>query len=133
MKSPEQMGEWPKKPKEEPVRTERKTPEKPEGESEKKITTPEEATQMTEQRRKDFGLGEARGLTPEATKELEGSIKELLATLDQYDFDSFSPEKQDEWYLVEQEARVGKDRELARANLQRFLKTLEEEAKKSGG
>ena len=32
---------------------------------------------------------------------------------------------QDEWYWVEQEADVGKDRELVKAVLEEFLKRLE--------
>lgn len=101
-------------------------------ESERKITTPEEAAEMTRQRRKDSGLEEAKELTQEQVKELEESIEKLLGDLDQYDFESCSSERQDEWYWVEQEARAGKDRELAEANLTRFLKVLQEESKKPG-
>lgn len=126
MKSPEQMGAPPEQPKEEPVKDKEETPEKPEG----KITTPKEAVEMTRQRRKDFGLGEEREVTPEETKELEEPIGKLLEDLSQYDFESCSPERQEEWYWVEQEANVGKDRELARVNLERLLKTLHGEAEK---
>lgn len=118
------MGGPPEQPKEESMENE-------EG-KERKVTTPEEAKEMTRQRRKDFGLEEERELMPEETKELEGSIEKLLGDLNQYDFESCSPERQDEWYWVEQEAGAGKDRELAKANLERFLKTLQEEVEKSG-
>ena len=99
-------------------------------EKEHKVTTPEEAKTMTEQRRKDLGLEESKELTQEQAKELEGSIEKLLGDLNQYDFGSYGPEIQNEWYLVEQEALTGKDRELAKANLERFLKVLQEEAEK---
>lgn len=59
-------------------------------------------------------------------KKLEESILKLLDDLDQYDFGKYSAEVQEEWYWVEQEARVGKDREAARAKLEIFLKTLQE-------
>ena len=124
MKSPEQMGGLPEKPKEEPMENKE--------EKERKVTTPEEASEMTRQRRKAFGLGEERELTLEETKELEGSIEKLLGDLDQYDFKGCSPERQDDWYWTEQEARVGKDRELVRANLERLLKFLKEETEKLG-
>ena len=117
------MGGPPEKPEEEPVENKE--------EKERKVTTPEEAKEMTRQRRKDFGLEEERELTHEETKELEGSIEKLLGDLDQYDFRGCSPERQDEWYWVEQETRVGKDRELAKSNLVRLLKVLQAEARKS--
>lgn len=101
-------------------------------EKERKVTTPEEAAEMTRQRRKDFGLEEERELTPEEAKELEGSIEKLLEDLNQYDLESCSPERQEDWYWVEQEANIGKDREIAKANLERLLKTLREEAEKLG-
>ncbi len=90
----------------------------------KKETTPEEAEEMTRQRRKNFGLGEKRELTPEDAKGIDASIENLLERLDGYDFDSFNPEIQDEWYWVEQEAVTGKDRELAKAVLEKFLNFL---------
>ena len=110
-------------------------PEEPEREEEKperEITTPEEAAEMTRQRRKNFGLEEPRKLTPEEAEKIERSIEKLLEVLYQYDFDSFSPEIQNEWYFIEQEAMSGKDRELARANLEKFLGVLQEESEKLG-
>ena len=133
MKPPEQMGGPPEQPEEEPVKDKEGTPEKPESEgmeSERKITTPEEAAEMTRQRRKDFGLEEERELTPEETQELEGSTEKLLEDLDQYNLEDYSPEIQDECYWVEQEARMGKDRELAKANLEKLLKVLRGETEK---
>ena len=108
MKSPEQMGGL---------------PEQPKRESGRKDTTHKEAAEMTRQRRKNFGLEEPRKLTPEEAEKIERSIEKLLEVLYQYDFDSFSPEIQNEWYFIEQEAMSGKDRELARANLEKFLRS----------
>ena len=108
MTSPEQMNRQPEQP-------------------ERKITTPEEWAEINKKRRKDFGLPEAKELTPEQTKELEESIEKLLKKLDKYNYNYFSPEIQEEWYFVEQEAGAGKDRELAKANLEKFLKILQEE------
>ncbi|MBI2628399.1 MAG: hypothetical protein HYW71_03220 [Candidatus Niyogibacteria bacterium] len=122
MKSPEQMGGPPEQSKEKPVENKE--------EKERKVTTPEEAAEMTRQRRKDFDLEEEKELTQEQAEELEGSIKKLLGDLDQYDFEGCSPKRQKEWYWVEQEVQVGKDRELAKANLERLLKALQEEAGK---
>lgn len=99
-------------------------------EKERKVTTPEEAKEMTRQRRKYFGLEEERGLTLEETKELEGLIEKLLGDLYQYDFEGCSSERQEEWCWADQEAREGKDRELAKVNLERLLKALQEEAGK---
>lgn len=116
MKSPEQIGEKPEQPEDESMENKEKI--------ERKLTTPEEAAEMTRQRRKKYGLGESSDLTPEKLQEIEAAVGELLERLNEYDFDSFSPEVQDEWYWVEQEATVGKDRELAKAVLERFLSAL---------
>ena len=131
MKSLEQMGELPEQP-----NNEEEIVEKKEGESETKITTSEEAAEMTRQRRKEFGieLEEERDLKP-GEKELEDSItekviQESLDYLNQYDFESYSPEIQDKWYWVEQEALAGKDRKLIEANLERFLVILQKEDEK---
>jgi hypothetical protein len=105
------------------VKNEEEVPRGPE----RKITTPQEAAEMTRQRRMEFGLGERKELAPE---ELEESIEKLLGDLDQYDPEGCGPERQDEWYWTVQEARVGKDRELARAKLKRLLRALQEEAGK---
>lgn len=108
MKSPEQTGGSPEQSKE--------------GQIPEKLTPHEE---ITRQRRKDFGLGEIRELTPEESAEIEKSIKELLERLDKYDYNTLDSETQDKWYWVEQEAMVGKDRELAKAALERFLGVLQ--------
>lgn len=75
---------------------------------------------------------EQKGGAPEEAREIEASIEELLGRLDNYDFESFSPEIQEAWYWAEQEAGVGRDRELARANLQKFLDTLQEQIDTEG-
>lgn len=90
----------------------------------------EEIAEMNQQRRKGLGLGEEKELTPKEIEKLEESIAKLLGDLNQYDFESCSPEAQEEWYGVEQEAGAGRDRELAEANLKRFLNILQEEAER---
>ena len=92
-----------------------------EGTPEKPVLSAEE---LTRQRRKEHGLGESRGLTLAEAKEIDAAIEELLKRLHEYDYDSLSSEIQEEWYWVEQEANVGKDRELAKAVLKRFLLAL---------
>jgi len=93
-------------------------------ETERKITTLEEATVMTQQRRREYGLGESSELTPEESEEIERTIKELLASLDDYDYDSFDEDTQEKYYWAALEAEAGKDRELALAVLRRFVDTL---------
>ena len=95
-------------------------------EKEHKVTTPEEAAEMTQQRRQEYGLGESNDLTPEKLQEIETAIGELLKRLDEYDFSSFSDEIQEKWYWAELEANSGKDRELALVVLKRFINTIEE-------
>lgn len=112
MKSPEQIGGPPEQPDEE-----------------KKITSPEEAAELTQQRRKEYGLEERDDISSEQAEELEKAIDGQLNRLNEYDYESFNPEIQEEWYWVEQEAVVGQDRELAKAVLERFLKLLEIESK----
>lgn len=104
MKSSEQMGEIPEQ-----------------LNNERKLTTPEEAKAMTQQRRNEYGLGPSRELTSEETKEIETNINKLLEQLDDYDFDSFGPEMQEAWYYAEMEAGACNDRELAKKVLERFL------------
>ncbi|MEK7146840.1 MAG: hypothetical protein AAB772_01140 [Patescibacteria group bacterium] len=125
----EQMGGAPEQPsKEEKIieDNKEKIPENPE----RKITTPEEAAEMTQQRRKDFDLEETKEFTPEQAEELEKSIEELLNELYQYNYGSFSPKIQEEWDYAEMEVNAGKDRECAKANLERLIKILQEETKK---
>ena len=114
MKPSEKMGKPPEQSGEELVEV-----------GERKITTPEIVKEMTRQRRKEYGLGESSELTLKEIKEIDTVIRKLLERLDGYDYDGLSPEVQDEWYWVEQEADVGKDRELVKAVLEEFLKRLE--------
>lgn len=127
MKSSEQIGRSSKQPKQESRKNKEETPEEPE----RRITTPEEAAEMTQQRREYFGLGEARKLTPKENEELERNIKELLGDLNEYNFKNYSPEIREYWYWAETEAIAGKDRELAEANLEKLLKVLQKEAEKT--
>ena len=106
------------KPEEKALAEEQLTSEKRKGMS------PLEMELLTRARRKELGLEESREQSPEEVREHDTGIETLLEDLDKYDFDSYSPEIQDEWYWVEQEARVGKDRELAEANLRGFLERL---------
>lgn len=63
-------------------------------------------------------------------EKMDEEIKELLESLDNFDFDSFGPEIQEEWYWVEQEANVAKDRMAAKINLERFIEKLKGESEK---
>ena len=85
-------------------------------------TSAEEAAAMTRQRRREYGLAEENDLTPEQVGDVDEAIEVLLDQLGEHDFDSESSEVQDEWYAVEMEAEAGKDRELARAVLEKFLR-----------
>jgi len=91
-----------------------------------KITTPEKAAEMTRDRRKEFGLGEKKELTPEEKEKTEADIQELLDILYGYDYDSLDEKTQEDWYWAEQEVAAGKDCELAKANLERLVKFLQE-------
>ncbi|MFH1508568.1 MAG: hypothetical protein ABIE68_00110 [bacterium] len=106
MTSPEQMGVDPEK-------------------LERKITTPEEAREMTRQRRIDYGLSETSNLSPEDIEKIDASIKELLERSGKIDYDSLTPELQDQCYWAEMEASAGKDRELAKTVLEKFLEKVE--------
>ena len=94
-------------------------------ELERKITTPEEAVEITRQGR-SVDSKKAESSHIEEAKEIDMAIKELLERLYGYDYNSLSPEMQEEYYWVDQEANAGKDRELAKAVLERFLNTLKE-------
>lgn len=99
----------------------------PNGGAEKpEITSSEKAAEMTKQRRKDFGLQDENEMSEEEKEKIEQEISELKKKLDDYDYNSVSPEIKDNWYYVELEVDAGKDRELALTNLQEFLKILEE-------
>lgn len=115
MKSPEQTGELPGQLKEKPTKDGEKTPEKPISHEE-----------MTRQKRRDYGLEDGKELTPAEIKEIDATIEKLLERLYKYDYNDLDSETQDEWYQVDQEAMVGKDRELAKAVLERFLKVLQD-------
>ncbi len=58
---------------------------------------------------------------------IDSAIEKLLETLESYGelYDGLSPELQDWWYDVENEARAGKDRQAAKAHLEEFLGVLE--------
>ncbi len=104
-----------------------KSPEQPGGppeQQERKLSTPEEIAEMTRRRREAFGLGEARELSLWELEEIEGRIDDLLEELDEYNFKSCDAKTQEDWYWAEQEASAGKDRELAKAVLERFVEGL---------
>lgn len=132
MKSPEQMGGLPEQPNNAEEIMENKE-EKISENPERKITTPEEAAEMTRQRRKEYGLEEQerKESSPEAMEAQEQWIAARLEDLNSHDYESFSPEIQEQWYWVEQEAMVGKDRALAATQLGEFLEALQKKAEKS--
>jgi len=59
-------------------------------------------------------------------------IDQLLDKLAEYGdlYDEVSLELQEQWYWIEMRARVGKDRETAKAKLEEFLETIEIEKQK---
>jgi hypothetical protein len=61
---------------------------------------------------------------------VEAGIKRLLDVLHGYAelYDEF-PDIQEEWYFIEMEAEVAKDRETAKIHLEEFIKKLEEKKK----
>jgi hypothetical protein len=112
-----------------PIEQMGETPEQPE----KKITTPEEAAEITRKRRLSFGLeADPKELSPEATEALKQKINEGIGVLYSYDYESFSPEILEEWISVGQEAEAGADLEMAMKRLEQFLEFLQKESKKSG-
>jgi len=105
------------------------TPEEPE----KKITSPEEAAEMTRKRRLSFGLeADPKELPPEAIEALMQKIDEGIGVLYSYDYESFNPEMLEEWISVGQEAEAGNDLEVALKRLELFLETLRKESEKPG-
>ena len=60
---------------------------------------------------------------------IESAIENLLEALEGFSksWKGLSPELQEQWYLAEMEARVGKDREAAKTHLEAFIRTLREE------
>ena len=59
--------------------------------------------------------------------DLESTIESLLETLEGFSrvWNRLSPELQEQWYLAEMEARVGKDRETAKTHIEAFIRTLQ--------
>lgn len=64
----------------------------------------------------------------ENTEKIDAEIKELLKSLDNFNFNSFRLEIQEEWYWVEQEANVAKDRATAKNHLEQFIEKLKNES-----
>lgn len=77
----------------------------------------------------NFNKGEQEPLFEDIEK-IDAEIKEFLESLDNFDFESFSLEIQEEWYWVEQEDNVVKDRMAAKAHLEQFIEKLKEESEK---
>jgi NAD-specific glutamate dehydrogenase len=65
-------------------------------------------------------------------EEIDARIEKSLEELERHAelWDKLSEEMQEEWYYIEMEAKVGKDRQQAEARLDEFLKILEAEAEK---
>jgi len=61
--------------------------------------------------------------TPE---NIDSAIERMAAELNEkYDFMELTPELQEEWYMVEMEAGVARDREAAKKHLEEFMEKLE--------
>ena len=61
--------------------------------------------------------------TPE---NIDSAIERMTAELNEkYDFMELTPELQEEWYMVEMEAGVARDREAAKKHLEEFMEKLE--------
>lgn len=60
----------------------------------------------------------------EDIEKTDAEIKELLESLDDFDFNSFEPRIQEKWYCIEQEANVAKDRIMAKIHLEQFIEKL---------
>jgi hypothetical protein len=69
------------------------------------------------------------GPAPEASQEnieqIDREIADLVETLNSFEFNDFSREVQDEWYEVEMQGLVGKDRPAAKSRLEAFIAKLE--------
>lgn len=67
---------------------------------------------------------------PKSPEQIETEISKLLEDLDGYSefFDGLSEELQEAWYYAEMEAKVGKNREQAKEEIERFLKVLKEQS-----
>ena len=68
--------------------------------------------------------------SPEA---VDAEIENLLKELNNYAeiYDEGSPELQEEWYWIEMEAKVAKDRQAAKAHLEEFISKIKELKEKS--
>ncbi len=63
--------------------------------------------------------------SPEDIERIDAEIEGLLQELDDYsDLYDKLPELQDQWYEVEMEAKVAKDRAAAKAHLEEFVSLL---------
>lgn len=69
---------------------------------------------------------ESKELTPEEIKELDEQINLLLERLNEFDFSTMPPKIQEEWYWVETEAGVGKDRRAVKDKLEKFIEKLKQ-------
>jgi len=72
----------------------------------------------------NFKKDEQEPLFENDIEKIDAEIKELLELLDSFDFDYFNPEIQEEWYWVEQEANVAKDRIAAKIHFEQFIEKL---------
>ena len=72
----------------------------------------------------NFKKDEQEPLFENDMEKIDAEIKELLELLDSFDFDYFNLEIQEEWYWVEQEANVAKDRIAAKIHLEKFIEKL---------
>jgi len=97
----------------------------PPNSGERRGAAPEDAEEMTRQRRVELGLKEEGELTPDESQEIESDIEDALGRLYSHNFEELSPELQEEWYCVEMEAKIGRDRESALAVLNKFLFSFE--------
>lgn len=63
---------------------------------------------------------------------IESEIEKLLEVLESFDFNEFNEQVQEQWYYIEMEAKVAKDREAAKAHLEEFIAVLENIKKGEG-
>ena len=72
-----------------------------------------------------------QALSPESIEKIDAEIKEILKSLYDFEFNSFDPEIQDEWYDIEMEAEVALDRVAAKKHLEQFIEKLKRESAQS--
>ena len=63
--------------------------------------------------------------SPENIEAIDQEIERLIETLENFDYTNFSEEVQEQWYYIEMEAKVAKDRQAAKAHLEEFFTILE--------